>query len=109
MIEKVRWPVGEKSPWAGQPDPPTVWEVVLAYPERAIATAFFTYIWGAIATAFIVPGILFAAHALLGLPLPHSLTPVIVVFPFVWAALWWVGIYGEIRGWWISYKCSDAD
>lgn len=74
--------------------------------QGSLGHALFAYVWGALATAFIVLAVAFAAHALLGLPLPTSMTPAYIVWPFVSAGLWWRGMYGDIRGWWI-YTSGD--
>jgi hypothetical protein len=99
MTEKRSWADGEASPWAGQPDPPTVWEVALAYPGRAIRHALFAAIFGLFASAFIVWAFALAAHVLLRLPPLPSVMPVFVVWAFVSAGLWWADMYSDIRGW----------
>jgi hypothetical protein len=100
MIEKVPWPDGEKSPWAGKANRPTVWEVARAYPGKAIGHAVMAFIFGAMAAAFIVVGEELAARALFGIPKPTSVPAYLpVVQAPLFAGLWWLGMYSEIRGW----------
>jgi len=106
--EKDPWPDGRISPWAGNPDPPTVFEIALAYPGRALANACFALLFGGLVTAIVLAGIFWLVNTLVGAAIFTSLTPMVVLWPLVSAGFWWGGMYGEIRGWWVSDN-SDAE
>jgi hypothetical protein len=102
MIDKPAWPLGEKSPWAGQEDRPTVLEVALAYPGRVVVNAFGAAIVAIFPTALVLWAINVGTHAVFGVLLFTSLAPAYVLWPFVTAGLCWLGLYEDIRGWWIT-------
>jgi hypothetical protein len=100
--EKPAWPLGEKSPWAGQQDPPTVAEVALAYPGRTLGNAFGGAILALLPTAFVMWAIDRSASAVFGVVPFTSVAPAFVLWPFMTAGCCWGLLYGEIRGWWTS-------
>jgi len=97
-----RWPNGTVSPWAGDPEPPSVLDVADAYPGRAFGHAAFALVFGGFISALLVFGTAWIAHRFLGVGMLNSPKPLAVVCPLVSIPLWYGGMYGEIRGWWIS-------
>jgi len=97
MIERRPWPDFAESPWKDEPEPPSVLQVALAYPGRALGNLFFATIIGLFLTAFVV----WVIGLLRGAPVT-SLTAGYIMWGVVAAALWWVGLYGDIHGWWTS-------
>jgi len=64
---------------------------------EALGNLFFATIIGLFLTAFVV----WVIGLLRGAPVT-SLTAGYIVWGVVAAALWWVGLYGDIHGWWTS-------
>jgi hypothetical protein len=99
MNDKPSWEIGEKSPWAGQRNRPSVFEVGRAYPGRA-----FGYLFGA---------------AIVGIPVGGFLTGFLnwtveagisfyVLWPIAAIACCWFGLYGDIRGWWTLHRVISS-
>ena len=99
---KPRWPDGTESPWASDPDPPSVLEIAVAYPGRAFGNAFVALLFGGFIGALLVFGMAWIAHSFLGVGMLNSPKPLCVVCPLVSIPLWYGAMHGEIRGWWIS-------
>jgi hypothetical protein len=103
---KRRWPVGERSPWAGEDDPPRIFEMARMYPERALMHAFGAAFLGLLAAAFLAWGSLKLLHAFLSVAYPTSPTVLLsVVIPFwvvAFVGLWCEGMYQDVRGWSVS-------
>jgi hypothetical protein len=99
---KPRWPNGTPSPWAGDPQPPPVWQVALAYPGRALSNAFLAYLFGGVISGILVWGTAWLLHSFLGVGMLASPKPMFIVWPFVSIPLWYGAMYAEIRGWVIS-------
>jgi hypothetical protein len=86
---KPEWPDGTVSPWAGDPEPPTVLRVTLAYPGRAFGYAFLAGIFGGLISGFLTFGMAWIAHSLLGRGMLNSPKPMYAVWPFVSIPLWY--------------------
>ena len=77
-------------------------DVADAYPGRAFGHAAFALVFGGFISALLVFGTAWIAHRFLGVGMLNSPKPLAVVCPLVSIPLWYGGMYGEIRGWWIS-------
>jgi hypothetical protein len=102
MIDRRPWPNFADSPWKEEPEPPSVFQVALAYPGRAFGNLFFAAIIGGFATAMVIKIVEWLGRTLFGTAPLTSLTPGYVLWVIVSGALWWVGMHGDIHGWWTS-------
>jgi hypothetical protein len=71
--------------------------VARAYPGKAFGNAFFAGIIG----FFLTGALTWIVGLLRGAPVT-SVTAGCIVWGVVAAGLWWVGMYGDIHGWWTS-------
>jgi hypothetical protein len=94
MIERRPWPNFGVSPWAEDPEPPSVLEVARAYPERAFGSMLIGVVLGLFLTGFLA----WVVGLLRGAPVT-SLTAGYIVWAALAAGLWWVDMYGDIHGW----------
>jgi len=116
MIRKPRpaWTLEEGSPWAGRSVRPTVWEDARAYPGVALGNVPMAAIPALFVAAPIIFVLNWIVHAVAGLSLisysgrPTSGGVVLICVVLISAAcgLWWVGMYGLIRGWWTDGGAS---
>jgi hypothetical protein len=77
-------------------------QVALAYPGRALSTAFLAYFFGGLISGVLTFGTAWIAHSLLGVGRLASPAPMFIVLPFVSVPLWYGCMYAEIRGWCVS-------
>jgi hypothetical protein len=101
---KRPWANGERSPWTGEDDPPSIFEVARMYPSRALLHAFSAALLGVFVAAFLAWGTLRLLHAFLSVN--YVLTPgSFIIIPFwvvVFFGMWCEGMYQDVRGWSIS-------
>jgi hypothetical protein len=112
MIPKPRpqWDLDIGSPWAGQSLRPTVWEVALAYPGVAFGELVGAALLSLVPAGLITYALDWVIDTVTGVSLISVLAPegaptrgVYVLLVVVWLSsalgLWWVEMYGLIRGW----------
>jgi hypothetical protein len=94
--EKRPWPDDEYSPWAGDPNPPTVFEVARMYPGRAVENAFVGVLAGVVVGGLIGAAIGGVVGSLVGVDVFKLVF--LVVFLVVAPGFWWGSLYAEIHG-----------
>jgi hypothetical protein len=111
MIPKPRpqWDLEVGSPWAGQSLRPTVWEVALAYPGVALGEILGAAILSLVPAVLItyalnwvidiVTGVSLISYSSEGAPTRGVYVLLVVVWLSSALGLWWLHMYGLIRGW----------
>lgn len=89
--------MGEKPPWYpevenGERDRPSVWEVALAYPDRAVV-----HVVGAVTQGLVVGA--FACFLIDRWLYPVAMTAVLVIVGALSASFWWMDMDSANRGW----------
>jgi hypothetical protein len=95
---KRPWPDGERSPWTGGDNPPSIFEVARLYPSRALGHAFFAAILGLFLGAFLAWGSFKLLHAYLPVPDPTAAWFVMPFCVVAFVGLWCEGMYQDVRG-----------
>jgi hypothetical protein len=97
VIAKRQWRNGERSPWTGEDNFPTILETASMYPGRALGHVFFAAGW-AVPIAFLLA---WGLDKVWGDALPILPNPEMMMIP-LWVAafvgLWCEGMYNDVRG-----------
>jgi hypothetical protein len=99
VTAKRPWRDGERSPWTGDDNFPTILETALMYPGRALGHVFFAAIWGLPVAGLLAWGFSKVWDAEFPF-VPHPATQGIMVTLWVAAfvGLWCAGMYHDVRG-----------